>query len=149
MVRGAVAGIALCGSATTNGEASATVVGTTESLACHHALVADGRYQRFTILARSYRDCLSVGLYPIVKTTFLDGYHYFTNRLLVVRPRNLAICSHSCDSVRLETSVVGWLVAGCTADGLCLAIAPMAFTAGSDRIELLPHPPVLSATEWL
>ena len=38
----------------------------------------------------------------------------------------------------MEAVVVGWLVSGGAADGLCLAAATVAVAAGDDRTELLP-----------
>ena len=61
----------------------------------------------------------------------------------------LAICSHPRITIRVEASVVGRLVVGSTACGICLAVTPVAAADGDDRAELLPNPIALSAVEWL
>ena len=61
----------------------------------------------------------------------------------------LAVCSHSCITVRMEASMVGRLVICSATDGVCLVVTPVAAADGNDGVELLSYPIALPAVEWL
>lgn len=149
VVRGDAVGDGLRGAATANRHIIAESMVFAEFVARCSDVVADGRYQCLVVTANGCHTGIDLSLYPSAEDSLMDRFPDSACLLLDNRTSGMAISHHTGDSDRMEAVVVGWLVSGGAADGVCVAAATVAIAAGDDGTDLLSDSIAASTMEWI